>query len=211
MSQSLLVQKDYGLERMKKNGPQDICYACLYDKDDIKYIQKLMLKSDYFFSKIEQKWNDHCTKLEIGNKKIEFLQVAKSDDIVTYPGLSLCMQQILGLTAVRWRYMSAGSGLQQARPYQQALEAEVFPRADMTQPAQGSITHVGSALRFIGIFPSSFPTITVRESGVSQAVSGTSIFLNRNVFSTAAISHTVGGTAFTLASQITFQAVTTWG
>jgi hypothetical protein len=181
---------------MKKNGPKDICYAASFDKNDMAYVQNL--NPDDLFLKLEQQDN-------------VFLEVAKADDVVTYPGLSYCMQQILGSISTRWRYMAAGSGLSQARPYQQGLEAEVFPRADMTVPAQGSATRSSQSLRFVGIFPASFPSLTVRESGITQAVSGTSIFLTRNVFSSNVINHTAGGLAFTLASLITFAGVATWG
>lgn len=179
---------------MKQNGPKDVCYAASFD--DIEYIKNL--SPDDLFKKLEQ-------------RDSIFLEVAKADDVVTYPGLSYCMQQILGSITTRWRYMAAGSGLSQARPYQQGLEAEVFPRADMTVPAQGSATRSGTSLRFIGIFPASFPSLNVRESGVTQAVSGTSIWLTRNVFSSNMINHTAGVAPFTLASLITFSAVTTWG
>jgi hypothetical protein len=187
---------DYDLERMKKNGPKDICYCAAFDQKDIEYIQNL--NPDDLFKKLEQ--HDSV-----------FLEVSKADDVVTYPGLSYCMQQIIGSVVTRWRYMAAGSGLSQARPYQQGLESEVFPRADMTVPAQGSATRSRQSLRFVGIFPASFPSLTVRESGVTQAVSGTSIWLTRNVFSSNQINHTAGGLAFTLASLITFAGVTTWG
>lgn len=186
---------------MKKNGPHDICYAASYDSKDPQFMQKL--DPTVLFEKLEEKWNDHPSLPE-------FVQVSKADDIITYPGLSFCMQQILGITVVRWRYVGAGTGSTSARPYQQGLEAEVFPRADMTVPAQGSATRSGQALRFIGIFPASFPTITVRESTVTQAVSGTSIYLNRNVFSSTPVVHTVSVLPFTLASLLTFSSVTTW-
>jgi hypothetical protein len=197
--QSLLL--DDGLERMKKNGPQDVCYCVSYDSKDSQFMQKL--DRDLLFQKLEEKWNDH-------HSLPEFIQVSKADDVVTYPGLSYCMQQILGSITTRWRYMCAGSGTQQARPYQQGLEAEVFPRADMTVPAQGSATRSNQALRFVGIFPASFPTITVRESAVTQAVSGTSVYLNRNLFTSNPITHTVSVLPFTIASLITFSSVTTW-
>ncbi len=189
---------DYDLERMKKNGPHDVCYCVSFDSKDPQFMEKI--DQDILFSNLEKKWNDHPSLPE-------FIQVSKADDVVTYPGLSLCMQQILGISVVRWRYMGAGTGTQQARPYQQGLEAEVFPRADMTVPAQGSATRSGQSLRFVGIFPVSFPTITVRESAVTQAVSGTSIYLNRNVFSNTPVVHTVGVLPFTLASLITFAGV----
>jgi len=76
----------------------------------------------------------------------------------------------------------------------------------------GSMTRSGQALRFVGNFPSSFQTITVKESGVfTTSVPATGIMLNRNLFPSSPIVHTSGGTAFTLASLITFAGVTTWG
>ena len=195
MSQLL---QDYDLERMKKNGPQDIAYAVVYDARDSDYVQSL--DPDSLLELIYRKWNDHPSI---------FTGISKADDLVTYPGLSYCMQQILGVITTRWRYMAVGTGTTQARPYQQGLEAEVFPRADMT--SIGSMTRSGQALRFLATFPASSPTITVRESAVTQAVSGTSIYLNRNQFSTTPVSHTVNVSAYTIASLITFSAVTTWG
>lgn len=196
MSQTLLL--DDGLERMKKNGPQDVCYAVLYDAKDADYVRSL--DPDSLFSLIYQKWNDHPSI---------FIDIAKADDIVTYPGLSYCMQQILGSVVIRWHFMHAGTGLSQARPYQQGLEAEVTPVIDILLAGNGSATRSGQALRFVGNFPSSFPTATIRESAVSQTTGASAIYLNRNVFSTNPINH-VTGTAFTLASLITFAGVTTW-
>ncbi len=54
--------------------------------------------------------------------------------------------------------------------------------------------------------------MTVNESGVNTtSTPNTGILLNRNMFSSGAINHTAGGSAFTLASLITFAGVTTWG
>lgn len=190
---------DYDLERMKKNGPKDICYCVSYDSKDPEFMQKL--DPDTLFKKLEAKWNDHPSLPE-------FVQVSKADDVVTFPGLSYCMQQMIGTITTRWRYMGAGSDLSQARPYQQRLFAEIEPRADMSVVAQGSRTRSGQSLRYVGIFPASFPTITVRESGVFNVVTGyTGQMLNRNVFSSTPVVHTVGVLPFTLASLITFAGV----
>jgi hypothetical protein len=185
---------------MKKNGPQDVCYAVLYDARDSDYVRSL--DPDSLFSLIFQKWNDHRPSI--------FTDIAKADDVVTYPGLSFCMQQIIGLTVVRFKYMIAGNGLTQARPYQQTMSNEVTPRIDMSLPGNGSMTRSGQALRFVGIFPASFPTATITESGVSNASPG-GVLLNRNLFSSNQINHTAGASAFTLASLLTFAGVTTWG
>lgn len=201
MFKQSLVLEDDGLERMKKNGPKDIAYAVSYDSKDPQFMQKL--NPDFLFLQLEAKWNDHPSLPE-------FVQVSKAEDVVTYPGLSYCMQQILGNITTRWRYTGVGTGTTSARPYQQGLEAEVFPRADMTVPAQGSFTRINQSMRAIGIFPASFPSIVVKESTITQAVSGTSVYLNRNVFTSNPITHTVNVLPFTVASDITFSSVTDW-
>ncbi len=186
---------------MKKFGPQDTCYAVLYEAKDAAFISKL--NPDTLFQKLEEKYNDHPSLPE-------FLQVAKADDIVTFPGLSYCMQLILGLQTTRFIFMCAGSSPAYAIPFQQRLGSEAGSRLNMT--TSGTMTRSGQALRFVANFPASFQSLSVNESGVNTtSTPNTGILLNRNVFSSSAINHTAGGTAFTLASLITFSSVTTWG
>jgi len=188
---------------MKKNGPQDICYAILYDAEFAGYISKL--SPDYLFSNLERKYNDHHSVLP------QVKSISKASDIVTFPGLSWCMQLILGTqTTPRFTFMGAGASDVFANPFQQFLDSEASSRINMS--ISGSMTRSGQALRFVGNFPSSFQTITVKESGVfTTSVPATGIMLNRNLFPSSPIVHTSGGTAFTLASLITFAGVTTWG
>jgi len=179
---------------MKKNGPQDTCYAVLYDAKDADYISKL--NPDDLFSLIYQ-------------KSSIFKTMSKADDVVTFPGLSYCMQLILGSQTTRFTFMCAGSSSNTADPFKQTLGSEAASRLNMS--ISGSMTRSGQALRFVGNFPASFQTITVRESGVNtNSVPNSGILLNRNVFSSSPITHISGGTAFTLASLITFSSVTTW-
>jgi len=186
---------------MKKNGPKDICYAVLYDAKDADYILKL--NPDFLFQKLEEKYNDHPSLPE-------FIAVQKADDIVTFPGLSYCMQLILGTQTTRFTFMCAGSSPIAANPFRQTLVSEASSRINMS--ISGSMTRSGKSLRFVGNFPASFQTITVSESGVNTtSTPNTGILLNRNQFSSSDIVHTMGVTAFTLASLITFSAVTTWG
>ncbi len=186
---------------MKKNGPKDICYGVLYDAKDADYISKL--NPDFIFQKLEEKYNDHPSLPE-------FISVSKADDIVTFPGLSYCMQLILGLQTLRFTFMCAGSSPVIADPFRQTLVTEASSRINMS--TSGSMTRSGQALRFVGNFPASFQTITVSESGVNTlSVPNTGILLNRNQFSASDIVHISGVTAFTLASLITFSSVTTWG
>jgi hypothetical protein len=189
-----VLQQDYYTDLMKKFGPQDTCYAVLYDAKDAEYVSKLDL--DILFQKLEEKYNDHPSLPE-------FIQVAKADDIVTYPGLEYCMQLILGTQTTRFTFMCAGSSPNYAIPFQQRLGSEAATRLNMT--TSGSMTRSGQALRFVGNFPASFQSITVNESGVNTlSTPNTGILLNRNVFSANVINHTSGVSAFTLASLITF-------
>jgi len=189
-----VLQSDYYTELMKKNGPQDTCYAVLYDAKDADYISKL--NPDDLFSLIYQ-------------KSSIFKTMSKADDVVTFPGLSYCMQLILGSQTTRFTFMCAGSSSNTADPFKQTLGSEAASRLNMS--ISGSMTRSGQALRFVGNFPASFQTITVRESGVNtNSVPNSGILLNRNVFSSSPITHISGGTAFTLASLITFSSVTTW-
>jgi hypothetical protein len=191
----VLEQTDYYTELMKKNGPKDICYAVLYEAKDADYISKL--DPDILFKKLEEKYNDHSSLPQ-------FIQVSKADDIVTYPGLAYCVQLILrNITSPRFTFMCAGSSPNYAQPFQQQLGSEAASRINMS--TSGTMTRSGQSLRFVGNFPASFQTITVTESGVNTtSVPNTGILLNRNVFSNTPIAHTSGGTAFTLASLISF-------
>ncbi len=190
----ILQESDHYTELMKKFGPQDTCYAVLYEANDAGYVSKL--DPDFFFQKLEEKYNDHPSLPE-------FIQIAKADDIVTFPGLSYCMQLILGSQTTRFTFMAAGASDVTVNPFQQFLDSEASSRINMS--LTGSMTRSGQALRFVGNFPASFQTITVKESGVfTTSVPATGIMLNRNLFPSIPITHIAGGTAFTLASLITF-------
>ena len=190
----VLQQQDYYAELMKKFGPQDTCYAILYDAEYSNYISKL--SPDFLFQSLERKYNDHKVLPEVK-------AIVKADDMVTFPGLSYCMQLILGSQTTRFIFMCAGSSSNTADPFKQTLGSEAASRINMS--TSGSMTRSGQALRFVGNFPASFQTLTIRESGVNTtSTPNTGILLNRNVFSSNAIGHTAGGTTFTLASLITF-------
>jgi len=198
-----VLEYDYA-NLMKKYGPQDVGYAVLWDAKDESFVQKITDNTD-FIPLCEKGWNDH----RINFQGIEPLQISKASDLVTYPGLSYAATLITGANVTRFTFMCCGSDSAVSSPFQQLLNAEAASRINMS--ISGSMTRSGTALRFVGNFPSSFQTITARESGVNTVSTPNSgILLNRNAFPTP-ISHTSGGTAFTLASLITFTSVTTWG
>mgnify|MGYP001570761501 CR=1 FL=1 len=184
---------------MKRFGPKDECYAVLYNAKDAPYIEKLTMKDpNYLYSTFQEKYNDHLGLSE-------FIAIAKADDIVTFPGLSYCMQLILGSQTVRFNFMCAGSSGTIADPFKQTLYSEAASRINMT--TSGTIARLTGpdAMQYIGNFPASFQTITVKESCINTtSVPNTGILLNRNMFSSSDIVHVSGGTAFTLGSRISF-------
>jgi hypothetical protein len=222
---------DRQTELMLKYGPKDTCWAANYEPNAEPLLQKYFIKSATlgrednpmvieFFDQLEKKWNDHTSILEIDSQRFEIIEIAKTKDIPTVQGLQHCCKQIInGVTSssppgteIPWRYHGVGNSTIEPRVYQQKLYGEREPRADMTVGAQGSFTRVNESMRAIGIFPTSFPTITVKESGIFTNISAYSgIMLNRQVFSSNPITHTVNVAPFTVATDINFASVTTWG
>jgi hypothetical protein len=208
---------------MLKYGPKDTCWAANWGEKDEPLLKKYFIKSatlgrennpmvTEFFDQLERKWDDHIGILEIDSKTFEMAEIAKTDDIPTIQGLQHCCRQIIVAGLAPWRYHGAGSSTIEPRAYQQRLYGEAGTRADMTIAGQGSLTRSNQSLRGVGIFPASFPTLSVRESGIFTNSSGytAGIMLNRQVFASNPIGHTVNGTTFTVATDINFASVTTW-
>lgn len=215
---------DKQTELMLKYGPKDTCWAANWGEKDEPLLRKYFIKSatlgrennlmvSQFFDQLERKWNDHIGILQISSETFEIVEIAKTSDIPTIQGLQHCCRQIIIAGLPPWRYHGAGSSTIQPRAYQQRLYGEAGTRADMTVAGQGSITRSNQSIRAIGIFPASFPTLSIRESAVFTNSSGytAGIMLNRQVFASNPIGHTVNGTAFTVATDINFASVTTWG
>lgn len=215
---------DKQTELMLKYGPKDTCWAANWGEKDEPLLRKYFIKSatlgrennlmvSQFFDQLERKWNDHIGILQISSETFEIVEIAKTSDIPTIQGLQHCCRQIIIAGLPPWRYHGAGSSTIQPRAYQQRLYGEAGTRADMTVAGQGSITRSNQSIRAIGIFPASFPTLSIRETAVFTNSSGytAGIMLNRQVFASNPIGHTVNGTAFTVATDINFASVTTWG
>jgi hypothetical protein len=214
---------DRQTELMLKYGPKDTCWAATYQKEDEPLLQKYFIKSATlgrennpsvieFFNQLERKWNDRTGILEIDSQTFEIVEIAKTKDIPTIQGLQHCCRQIMTAGLPSWRYHGAGSSTIEPRAYQQKLYGEIEPRADMTQPAQGSITRVSQSIRAACIFPSTFPTLTVRESAIFTNSTGftAGIMLNRQVFVGNQIVHTVNVSPFTIGTDINFAGETRW-
>jgi hypothetical protein len=217
---------DKQTELMLKYGPKDTCWAANYETNAEPLLKKYFIKSatlgrennpmiTEFFIQMERKWNDHnqTAFLEIDSEKFEIVEIAKTSDIPTIQGLQHCCRQIITAGLPAWRYHGVGSSTLEARAYQQRLYGEAGTRADMTVAGQGSLTRTNQSIRAVGTFPASFPTLSVKESAIFTNPTGytAGIMLNRQVFGSSPIGHTVNVSAFTVGTDINFASVTTWG
>ena len=191
-------------------GLKDTTFASLFDKKDLPSLYQLAERIrtshnqdlvDDFNLKCQKKVDDHNPVLEIGNQKVEFEQVSKADDLIVTGGISQCLDQILGVSSVRWQYMGKGTSNSPTTTGNSQLIVEVTPRADMT--LAGWREYAGSTLRFAGIFGDTHPTISVTECGVFTLSAG-GIMLNRNMFNTNSIFHTINVSAFLISTVIEF-------
>ena len=220
----LSMDRDRQTEFMLEYGPKDTCWAATWRLEDEELLKKYFIKSATlgtennpmiiaFFQELERKWNDQTAFLEINSQRFEIVEIARAEDLPTIQGLQHCCRQIIMAGLPPWRYHGAGSSSIEPRAYQQQLYGEIEPRADMTIAGQGSFTRVNQSMRAVGIFPSTFPTLTVKESAVFTNNTGytAGIMLNREVFAGNSIVHTVNVQPFSLGTDINFASETKWG
>jgi hypothetical protein len=214
---------DRQTELMLKYGPKTVSYAANWGEKDEPLLRKYFEKSAtlgqennpmviMFFQQMEHKWNDHIGALEIDGQVFEIVDLARTEDLPTVQGMQYSCRIIIKTGLSVWRYHGAGSSDLEARAYQDRLFGEISTRADMSIGAEGSITRVAETLKAIGIFAAAYPTLTVRESGIWNVPFGaTGTMLNREVFSGSPITHTVNVAPFTVATDMLFASVTTYG
>jgi len=218
--EQILIDKQ--TELMKKYGPQETCYCVSWHKEDEQFIQKYFKKADKikenspliieFMKQLEKRFNDHPAYILYRNRRIYLNEISKALDIPTVQGVQFMMRQIMvggilgGLSP--WKYMAAGSDPREARAYQVGVFGEVLPRIDMS--SSGTITRVNQSIEFIANFPSSFASLTVKESSIWNATDANGTNLNRNMFKDFPIPHVAGVAPFTLANNINFVSDDTW-
>lgn len=215
---------DRQTELMLKYGPKDTCWAATYRKEDEPLLKKYFIKSASlgrennpmiieFFNQQEKKWDDHIGILEVDSQTFEMIEIAKTKDVPTVQGLQHCCRQIITAGLPFWKYHGVGSSTIEPRAYQQRLYGEIEPRTDMTVAGQGSITRVNQSIRAVATFPSTFPSLAVRETAIFTNSTGytAGIMLNRQVFASNPIGHTVNVSPFTVGTDINFASVATWG
>jgi hypothetical protein len=175
-------------------GIKDTTYVCSFDEKALPSLYQLAERIrnthnndliDDFNLKCQKKVDDHNPILEIGNQKIEFEQVAKADDLVVTVGINQCLDQILGVSVVRWQYVGIGTGSTSVSAAQTALTTEVLPRADMS--LSGWREPFSSCLKFAGIFGEGHSNVGIKEAAVFTT-SSAGTMLNRNIFTNLVLS-----------------------
>jgi hypothetical protein len=188
---------------------KDWAYQAAFEKEDLPYLYKfarkvrrthdIRLVEDYL-TKCQQKIDDHNPILQVGNKCLEFAEVVKSDDLVVNGGLQQYINIVLGISAVRWRYIGYGFGTTATLVTDTTLASEfVTPRIDTT--LFGWALSQGLKLFFGGVIGESVNTASISELGVFNNSSGVTM-LNRNMFSGNTLTRTLGNAVFILSSVI---------
>jgi hypothetical protein len=194
---------------MKVTGPKDTTYASLFSKEDIPSLLTMAEEVrathntslvEEFNKKCQQKYDDHNPVLVLGNKNIEFLSVSKSDDLVVTAGTNQIIDQILGASTTRFRYMVVGSSTTAVTLADTTVPGTTV-YTDMT--GRGWLEYASTTLFFAGIAGVTVASFTINTAGVMTGpASGT--LLNRNMFSNFPLVHTVNVTGYLISSIIEF-------
>jgi len=191
-------------------GIKDTAFASLFDKNDLPYLYRLAeevrithnqdLVND-FNNSCQRKWNDHNPILDLGNKKIEFLDIMKSldGDLVVDVGMQRIIDLILGTSTNRWARMNVATGNAVPAITDTTLSGGAL---SVQFSVSGWAEFASTSLRFAGIFGESTATITPRESGVYNDLQ--TVLLNRNMFQNFNFTHTINVTGFIISNIIEF-------
>jgi len=195
-----------------KQALQDTSFAVLFDKRDVPTIQKMIEKvnlnifetneiSDNFNQICEKNWNDHRNRLlEVGNKKVELLQVSKSDDrdLVVNAGANQLVDLMRGGSSTRFSYVGKGTSSTSSSVSQTALVSESGSRVNIIPAGTGFFGWAqwrGMSLKYAGLFGETTATINVTEAGVFTASSGGTM-LARDVYIQAPLNHQLNYSAY---------------
>lgn len=197
-----------------KRGVQDYSFVASFDKKDLQAIKIMIGRiqaginydikhnlehdsriSDYYLQQCQRRYDDHPAPLEIGNQKVEFVQVAKSDprDLVTTAGCNYLIDYFRGAQTTPFRYVGKGGSSTAAALTDTALGSEISTRQTCANNAifSGWGEWVGMSMRFAALFGEQHAggNYTVYESGVFTASSGGTM-LSRDVYGENPVLHT---------------------
>jgi hypothetical protein len=131
------------------------------------------------------------------------LDVVKKRDLLTNGGMGLLCSIIIGNVATRPSHYASGNGTGLANIGDSRLQSE---RARIALATDGFATAAGTTLRYGAIFIPTFPSHVISEAGVTNAATG-GTFLNRTVYPTPRLTHTILADFYTLAITLSLTAV----
>lgn len=154
-----------------------------------------------FWNQCKNKFNDHDSIFEIGNKKIELEDATVTNDLPTNAGLDQCIKLIMATSTAVYKYMEIGIGVGTAAKTDIASVNPSSPRCDMS--LIGTREPVGMTIRFLAIFGENYAVTNIRECGVFNTSSGPTM-LNHNIFNENKLVKIIGQQAAIVSSIIEF-------
>lgn len=193
-------------------------YSAIWDTRDLGTIKKKFALVRHHFetgnhSKVKEIWEDgierKMDRIDNGQSVQDTpedpapLEVNKKRDLLTNDGMGLLASIIIGNVLQRPSHYASGNGTAIATVGDTGLQSE---RARIGLATDGFATAAGTTIRYGAIFIPTFPSHVIAESGVANAATG-GRFLNRTVYPTPRLTHTVLADFYTLAITISLTAV----
>jgi hypothetical protein len=179
---------------------KDTHYLASWDVKDLPLVRKIQEKIrlthsqnliEEFYSLLDKAWDDHR------NQKIDPIQTAKTEDIMTWKGIAKICRLITRQDSSTFTYVAVGTGATVAQPYDQALASEL---AKIDFATNGFFEGSGTSVRYCGTFGESIISAQIKESLVrNQSTATNAIVACRNVFSSNYIDHVAGNSGFSAA------------
>lgn len=193
-------------------------YSAIWDPRDLDLITKKFKLIRYHWergdhAKVKEIWQDgierKMDRMDNGQyvqdtpEDPKPLEVNKKRDLLTNGGMGLLAGIIIGNNLQRPSHYASGNGTTIATVGDSGLQSE---RARIAMATDGFAIAAGTTLRYGAIFIPSFPSHVIAESGVvNAATAGT--FLNRTVYPSPRLTHTLLADFYTLAITISLTAV----
>jgi hypothetical protein len=188
----------------------DVAVATLWDQRDEERIDKELTKvrmgqipPDSFEDRLMRYYNDQTLPREF--EPLE--QSEPKHDLVVNAGLVRIAQLVTGKSSTYFTFFASGTGIASERPADIRLSAENF-RVSML--SSGFVEAVGTAMKFVGKFPSFLPSATITEGGafdIGTQNFGTMLF--RTLYpSSARFGHIQSRTFYSLMQSINQVSVT---
>jgi hypothetical protein len=201
-------------EAVSRSGYLDVGFATLWsssDEADFDYeLNKLNSDKNIlsFEEKLERRRNDQTARFEKSGHVIDPLVMTdKKEDLVVNSGLVRIAQLITGASTAYFTFFASGTGVATERPSDFRLASENH-RVSMT--TSGFVGAVGTAMKFVGKFPSSLPSALITEGGafdIGTPNFGTMLF--RTLYPEGSrIEHIAGKTFYSLMQTINQVSVT---